>query len=123
MDLGLKDKIAFVAASSQGLGKSVATELAAEGANVIICARNREHLEQAKREIEKASKRDVLALAGDLSDAVERVEIINKALQHYHTIDILVTNTGDLLQESLRILNRKTGMLHTRLCSPVLSVW
>lgn len=93
MDLGLKDKVAFVAASSQGLGLSVALELVAEGARVIICARNQEHLEQAKREIEK-SGRDVLALAGNLSDAVERGEMIKKALQVYPVIDILVTNTG-----------------------------
>ena len=37
MELGLKNKIAFVAASSQGLGKSVALELAQEGAKIIIC--------------------------------------------------------------------------------------
>lgn len=94
MELELKDKVAFVAASSQGLGKSVALELSAEGANVIICARNKEHLEHAKREIEKFGHGQVLALAGDLSDAAERTEIINKTLQHFRTIDILVTNTG-----------------------------
>ncbi|MBL7873409.1 MAG: SDR family oxidoreductase [Cyclobacteriaceae bacterium] len=92
MDLGLKDKVAFVAASSQGLGKSVALELAAEGARVIICARNKEHLEQAKREIEKSGK--VFALAGDLANPHERAEIIKKALEEFNTIDILVTNTG-----------------------------
>ena len=53
MDLGLKNKVAFVAASSQGLGKSVALELAQEGANIIICGRNKENLEKTKQEIEK----------------------------------------------------------------------
>ncbi len=94
MELGLKNKIAFVAASSQGLGKSVAMELAMEGANVIICGRNKENLEHTKSEIEKISKGEVLALAGDLSIAVEREQIIKKALQAYNSIDILVTNTG-----------------------------
>lgn len=94
MDLGLKDKVAFVAASSQGLGKSVALELAAEGANVIICGRNKDHLERTKHEIEKIGNGEVLALAGDLSDAVEREEIIRKTLQVYKAIDILVTNSG-----------------------------
>jgi 3-oxoacyl-[acyl-carrier protein] reductase len=93
MDLGLKDKVAFVAASSQGLGLSVALELAAEGAKVIICARNKEHLEQGKREIEKSGGQ-VLALVGNLSDAVERGAMIKKALQVYPAIDILITNTG-----------------------------
>jgi 3-oxoacyl-[acyl-carrier protein] reductase len=94
MELGLKNKVAFVAASSQGLGKSVALELAKEGAKLIICGRNKENLENTKHEIEKLSNVEVLALAGDLSVAVERGQIIKNALQVYNTIDILVTNTG-----------------------------
>jgi len=94
MELGLKNKVAFVAASSQGLGKSVALELAQEGANVIICGRNAEHLEKAKQEIERQTDREVLAIAGDLSVGAEREQIIKSALQTHNTIDILVTNTG-----------------------------
>ena len=94
MELGLKNKVAFVAASSQGLGKGVALELAQEGAKVIICGRNKEALEKTKQEIENKSDKEVLALTGDLSIAVEREYIIQGALQVYSTIDILVTNTG-----------------------------
>ena len=49
MELGLRNKVAFVAASSQGLGKSVALELAQEGANIIICGRNKDTLEKTKQ--------------------------------------------------------------------------
>src|SRR5258705_5568532 len=94
MELGLKNKVAFVAASSQGLGKSVALELAKEGANVIICGRNKDGLEKTKHEIEKQSNGEVLALVGDLSVAAEREHIIKSALEIYNSIDILVTNTG-----------------------------
>jgi len=94
MELGLKNKVAFVAASSQGLGKSVALELAGEGAKLIICGRNKENLDHTKREIEKLTNGEVLAIAGDLSVASEREQIIKKALQAYNTINILVTNTG-----------------------------
>ncbi len=94
MELGLKDKVAFVAASSQGLGKAVALELATEGASVIICGRNKTNLDQAKIEIEKISPGKVMALTGDLSIAVEREQMIQQALQAFGTIDILVTNTG-----------------------------
>ncbi|HTM93939.1 MAG TPA: SDR family oxidoreductase [Flavisolibacter sp.] len=94
MDLGLKNKVAFVAASSQGLGKAVALELAQEGAKVIINGRNRETVEQTKEEIEKQTNSEVLALAGDLSITEQREQIIKTALETHNTIDILVTNTG-----------------------------
>ena len=94
MELGLKNKVAFVAASSQGLGKAVALELANEGAKLIINGRNRENLESAKQEIEKMTGEKVLALAGDISNDHEREEIIKRSLDAYDHIDILITNTG-----------------------------
>ncbi|HEU5165083.1 MAG TPA: SDR family oxidoreductase [Chitinophagaceae bacterium] len=94
MELGLKNKIAFVAASSQGLGKAVALELAQEGAKLIINGRNQENLDSAEQEIEKLSGGKVLALAGDLSNDHEREQIIKSSLQTYDHIDILITNTG-----------------------------
>jgi len=94
MELGLKNKIAFIAASSQGLGKAVALELAKEGAKLIINGRNKENLESTKKEIEKINEAEVVALAGDLSDDHEREQVIKGSLQVYDHIDILVTNTG-----------------------------
>jgi 3-oxoacyl-[acyl-carrier protein] reductase len=94
MDLGLKNKTAFIAASSQGLGKSVALELAQEGANVIICGRDKKSLEETKHEIEKKTKSRVLAVAGNLSVSSQREEIIKNTLAAYTTVDVLVTNSG-----------------------------
>jgi len=94
MDLGLKNKTAFIAASSQGLGKSVALELALEGANIVICGRNKEHLEETQREIESKINRKVLALPGDLSITSQREQIIQSTLQAHAAVDILVTNSG-----------------------------
>lgn len=94
MDLGIKNKIAFIAASSQGLGKSVAIELAREGAKVIINGRNENTLQQTKKEIEDLAETSILAITGDLSKKPEREFVIQAALHHYSAIDILVTNTG-----------------------------
>jgi 3-oxoacyl-[acyl-carrier protein] reductase len=94
MELGIKNKVAFVAASSKGLGKSVALELAQEGATVIINGRNKEDLENTKQEIKQKTNGEPLALTGDLSIAAQRDAIIKSALQAYPTIDILVTNSG-----------------------------
>jgi len=93
MDLGLKNKVAFVAASSQGLGKSVALELAREGARIIICGRNKESLKTAEAEI-KATGASVLPLAGDLSMQEDRENIVEKTLKEFGKVDILVTNSG-----------------------------
>jgi 3-oxoacyl-[acyl-carrier protein] reductase len=94
MDLGLKDKIVFVGASSQGLGKSVALEMAREGAHVIINGRNTETLEATREEIEAIGSGQVTALVGDLSLAKDRERIVAQILSEYKHIDILVTNTG-----------------------------
>jgi len=94
MDLGILNKVAFVAASSQGLGKSVALELAKEGAHVIICGRNKESLAATQNEINKAGSGEVLAIAGDLSLGADRQRILKIAFEKYQKIDILVTNSG-----------------------------
>ena len=94
MELGISGKTAFIAASSQGLGKAVAMELAQEGVNVIINGRHKENLEQTKSEIESRTKRKVIALAGDLSVVEQREQVIASALEAYNSIDILVTNAG-----------------------------
>ena len=94
MNLGLKGKIAFVTASSQGLGLAVALELAKEGAHLAICGRNQKQLDLAKQKIDKAGDGDVIALNGDLTIATDRKQMISKVLQHFEKVDILVTNTG-----------------------------
>jgi 3-oxoacyl-[acyl-carrier protein] reductase len=94
MDFGLKNKVAFVAASSDGLGKSVALELAKEGAKIAICGRSADTLDQAKKVIEKVGNGDVLAVIGDLSVSADRKRIVEQTIKAYGSVDILVTNTG-----------------------------
>ncbi|MBT8384217.1 MAG: SDR family oxidoreductase [Bacteroidia bacterium] len=94
MNFGLKGKNALVTASSQGLGKSVALELAKEGANLAICARNKQILETGKAQIYSVGAGDVFAVECDLTIASDRDKMIKKVLQYYKNIDILVTNTG-----------------------------
>lgn len=94
MDFGLKQKVAFIAASSDGLGKSVALELAKEGAHIAICGRNPEKLSLAKKEIEECGNGIVLSVVCDLSIAKERAGAIAQVLKEYEKVDVLVTNTG-----------------------------
>ena len=61
VELGLRGKVALVAASSRGLGYAIAHELAAEGAAIVMCARGEERLKQAAREIAEATGARVVA--------------------------------------------------------------
>ncbi|MBN1779720.1 SDR family oxidoreductase [bacterium] len=94
MELGLKNKVALVAASSRGLGKAVAWALAREGTKLVICARNKKALEQTADEILMETGVTVFPLAMDLMDA-ERIDwLIRETMELFGKVDILVTNSG-----------------------------
>src|SRR6266550_4638999 len=94
MDLGLKGKIALVAAASRGLGRAVAEELAAEGAALVLCSRNADTINQTASEIATATGADILALPCDVSKAEEVAALVQAGLERFGRIDILVTNGG-----------------------------
>jgi len=94
MDLGFKGRIALVAAASQGLGRAVAEELAAEGASLVICARGKEALDQAAGEIREKTGATVLAVAADVSKPSDVSSLVEAGLNRFERIDILVTNAG-----------------------------
>ncbi len=94
VDLGLRGKVAFVAAASRGLGKAVAMEMSREGARVAICARDNPELPAAVEEIHAATGAEVIGIPADLSDAAQAANFVRKGLEHYGTVDILVTNAG-----------------------------
>lgn len=94
MDLGLGDKVALVAAASRGLGYAIASELAAEGAAIVICARDEARLTQAARAIATASGAKVVPVAADVADPAARASLVEKALLAFGRVDVLVTNSG-----------------------------
>ena len=94
MDLSIKGKNAIVCASSQGLGKSAAVDLAKEGVNIAICSRNQEKIDLVKNEIENISDVKVVAIQADLSLEKDIDTLFNKAKEELKTIDILINNNG-----------------------------
>jgi len=94
MELGIKNRVAVVAASSRGLGKAVAWGLAREGVKLVICARNKEALEQTADEILLKTGVTVFPLSVDLSDPDQIDWMINETLDLFGKVDILVTNAG-----------------------------
>jgi 3-oxoacyl-[acyl-carrier protein] reductase len=91
LDLGLRGKVAVVSASSKGLGRAIAEELAAEGANLVVCARGEEALRQTADSIRKSSVVDV---AADVSEQSGIDRVAKTALDKFGKVDILVTNSG-----------------------------
>jgi 3-oxoacyl-[acyl-carrier protein] reductase len=94
MDLGLKNKVALVAAASRGLGRAVAEELAEEGAALVLCSRNGATINQTANEIAQATGANVLALAADVSNADDVARLVRSGVERFGRIDILVTNSG-----------------------------
>jgi len=94
MNLGIRNKTAFVAAASKGLGRGCVEALAAEGARVTICARHRHELEQTAREIGEKNGADVLAVHADVTEPAELTNALESAAARFGPVDILITNAG-----------------------------
>jgi 3-oxoacyl-[acyl-carrier protein] reductase len=94
MDLGLKDRVAIVAASSQGLGKAVALGLAREGAKLAICSRNEAAIQATAGEIRTAAGVEVLAKKVDVTNYQQVRDFVAETAKHYGHVDICVTNAG-----------------------------
>ena len=94
MDLGLRGRVALVTAASRGLGRAIAEELSAEGASVLICARNPDQLEKTRAEIAARTGVPVVAVKADVTRAADVNEVISRAIDVFQRVDVLVTNAG-----------------------------
>lgn len=94
MDLGLKDKVALIAAGSRGLGRAVAEELAAEGASLVLCAREAQTLSETAAAIAETYNAQVLAVPADVTVIDDIKRVVESGNERFGRIDILVTNAG-----------------------------
>ena len=96
MNLNLKNKNAIVCASSQGLGKAAALDLAEEGVNLAICSRDQDKINKVKEEIHQKinSEIKIIALQVDL-DSPDEIQAFYKQVENdLGSVDILVNNNG-----------------------------
>lgn len=131
MDLGIRGRVAMVAAASKGIGRAVAESLLSEGCRVSLASRSRQNLEVAKSSLESAFPgASIATFPCDLSSSED--------LEHWHDgtrdafgdVDILVTNSGgppaarflDLTEEQWRAGIEGTLMNVVRLCRLVIPV-
>jgi 3-oxoacyl-[acyl-carrier protein] reductase len=94
MELGLKDRVAVVAASSKGLGKAVALALAREGAKLALCARTESALNAAAEEIRRETGAEVMTRAFDVTAHEDVRRFVADAAANFGRLDICVANAG-----------------------------
>ena len=126
MDLGLTGRTAVVCGASAGMGLAIAEALAAEGVNVAMFARRRELLER------EAERLGALAVRGDVRDPADLERLVERTVQAFDGIDVLVNNSGGpprtsalelndrLLQDAVDLLLQSVVRL-TGLCLPYLA--
>src|SRR5215212_12122805 len=88
MDLGLKGRTAIVSGASSGLGLATAEALAGEGANVTMFARRRDVLQR------EADRIGALAVRGDVTNPRDLAAVVQRTVEAFGGIDILVWNSG-----------------------------
>ncbi len=97
MDLGLKGRRALITGGSKGIGKAIAFELAAEGADLALCARGEEALEAAAEDLRRKTGVRVFARTADVTDAEAVRAFVDAAAADLGGLDILVNNAGSAL--------------------------
>jgi len=94
MELGLKGRVALVAAASGGIGYASALELAREGARVFICSRDEGRVGEAAERIASETSAEVTGIAADVTSDEDAEAFVNEAVDLAGRVDVLVTNAG-----------------------------
>src|SRR5947207_2080896 len=90
---GLRGSVVFITGGSRGLGLAMAREFAANGAKIVICARDENELARASHDL-KIRGAEVLTLRCDVRDRAGVDSAIDQAVAHFGRIDVLVNNAG-----------------------------
>ena len=101
----MKDKTVIITGASSGIGKACAYVFSQMGARVVLAARNEEKLQTIVQDLE-SEQRPVLAVKTDVAKESDCRQLIDKTLEHFGRIDVLINNAGI----SMRGLFKDTGL-------------
>src|SRR5215207_9087893 len=101
MDLGLKDKVAVITGASVGIGLAVAEGLAAEGAHIVMAARQEDRLRKEARRVAREHGVKTLAVACDVGTAEGCDALVSATLKRFKGADILINNAGTGSNETI----------------------
>ncbi|KAK2653031.1 hypothetical protein Ddye_012887 [Dipteronia dyeriana] len=122
-------KVAIVTASTQGIGFSIAERLGLEGASVVVSSRKQKNVDEAVGNL-KAKGIEVIGIVCHVSNAQQRKDLINKTVQKYGKIDVVVSNaaanpsvdvileTKESVLDKLWDINVKASILLLQDCAP-----
>jgi 3-oxoacyl-[acyl-carrier protein] reductase len=94
MDLALDGNAVLVTAGSAGLGRASALALAEAGADVAVCGRTPEHLDDAREALQAAGTGDVLAVEADITHKEAVEEFVERTVDAFGRLDHVVTSAG-----------------------------
>ncbi len=97
----LQDKIAIVTGGAQGLGAAICTRLAKEGARVVIADVNLDGAEETVANIQAQTGQPALAVPVDVTKEVQVAALVDRAMDEWGRLDILVSNAGVLVAEAV----------------------
>jgi 3-oxoacyl-[acyl-carrier protein] reductase len=92
MDLGLAGKVAIVIGSSRGIGLGIARSLATEGADVVLCARGAQRLDEAVAAIEGPGR--AVGVVADVTAPDGPEAVVQAAIDAFGGVDIVVNSVG-----------------------------
>ncbi len=96
----LKDKVAIITGSSQGIGKAIAIALAQKGVKVVLNGRNGEKLNKTKEEL-RALGYETLAIAADVGKYNDCEKLVAETISRHGQLDILINNAGIAMEGSI----------------------
>lgn len=95
MELGIKGRVAIVTGGTKGIGQAIVKTLAREGVRVVTCARGVKAIEILKNEVAQEGS-NLLTLAADMNKPEDIRRVIDKTVEYFGGVDILVNNVGGI---------------------------
>ncbi len=101
----LQEAVVVVTGASRGLGRAIAQEMARGGAKVVVnYSRSKEPAEELVNEISERGG-EAIAVQADVSDAEQAQKLIDRAMEEYNRVDVLINNAGINIDRTLRKLS------------------
>ncbi|WNF36665.1 SDR family oxidoreductase [Bacillaceae bacterium IKA-2] len=107
MDLNLKNKVAIITGGSKGIGLGSALLLAKEGADVAICGRDKNKLQEAAALIKEETGRDVYFASKDVTSKKDCDDFVRETAEHFGGVDILINNAGQSAAQPFDLINEE----------------